>query len=161
MKLAEKYYGKPGLAGKLLAKDRNMIRPKETDLLALLESHSLDYLFLYRSVAKQHGLKMLPLPDEINLKRAEFKGLYQTATVTLSGKRPGETMVRRGEPMVYGITIPKSSPNRSAAIAFVAFVLDARKGMKVIESMGQPTAVPSPCEGYDRLPAVLKRYAMK
>ena len=35
-KLAEKYYGVPGLSEKLLAKDHRFIRPKETDLIALV-----------------------------------------------------------------------------------------------------------------------------
>ena len=36
-KLAEKHYNRKGLATQLLAKDTKYIRPKETDLLALLE----------------------------------------------------------------------------------------------------------------------------
>jgi molybdate/tungstate transport system substrate-binding protein len=51
-KLAEKQYGVPGLAERLLKKDRRYIRPKETDLLALLEMNEIDYIFLYRSVAE-------------------------------------------------------------------------------------------------------------
>ena len=30
----------------------------------LLETHTIDYIFLYRSVAQQHDLKYLLLPDE-------------------------------------------------------------------------------------------------
>ena len=43
--LAEKYYGVSGLAQKLEEKaNERFIRPKETDLLALLESGEIDYL---------------------------------------------------------------------------------------------------------------------
>jgi molybdate/tungstate transport system substrate-binding protein len=56
--LAQKHYNIPGLAEKLTAKDK-YIRPKETDLLALLEAGEIDYVFIYRSVASQHGLKTL------------------------------------------------------------------------------------------------------
>ena len=48
--LAESYYQQKGLAEQLMAKDQNYIRPKETDMLGLLESNAIDYIFLYRSV---------------------------------------------------------------------------------------------------------------
>ncbi|MBU1239230.1 substrate-binding domain-containing protein, partial [Myxococcota bacterium] len=47
MKLSELHYKKPGLAKSLLQKDRKNIRPKETDLLALLEAGQIDYFFIY------------------------------------------------------------------------------------------------------------------
>ncbi len=54
--LAEEYYGRPGLAKALTEKHGNKyIRPKETDLLALLEAGEIDYVFIYRSVGQQHG----------------------------------------------------------------------------------------------------------
>jgi molybdate/tungstate transport system substrate-binding protein len=37
----------------------------ETELLALLESRSIDYAFLFRSTAEDHHLKVLALPPEI------------------------------------------------------------------------------------------------
>jgi len=76
MKLAEIYYGQPGLADRMLNKNKEHIRPKEVDLLALLEAGELDYIFLYRSVAEQHHLKYLVLPDEINLKKGEHESYY-------------------------------------------------------------------------------------
>ncbi|MHC4546839.1 MAG: extracellular solute-binding protein, partial [Planctomycetota bacterium] len=54
--LAESFYKRPGLSDKMLAKDQRYIRPKEVDLLALLEVGELDYMFIYRSVAEQHNL---------------------------------------------------------------------------------------------------------
>ncbi len=67
LKLGEKYYNQPELMKTFENKDRNFIRPKETDLIALLETGALDYIFQYKSVAVQHSLKYLELPDEINL----------------------------------------------------------------------------------------------
>ena len=97
--LAEKRLQQEGLANQLTAKHGDRyIRPKETDLLALLEAGEIDYLFIYRSVAAQHGLNMIFLPDEINLKSSAFAGLYRTATVKLSGKTPGQFIIRKGEP---------------------------------------------------------------
>jgi len=52
LKLAEAYYQRPGLAERILQKDKRFIRPKETDLLALLESGTIETAFIYRSVAQ-------------------------------------------------------------------------------------------------------------
>jgi molybdate/tungstate transport system substrate-binding protein len=160
-KLAEKHYGKPGLASKLLEKDQRYIRPKETDLLALLEVKAIDYAFLYRSVAEQHGLKWLALPNEVNLKDPRLADYYGTVSVDVTGDKPGAVMSVRGEPMVYGVTIPKSSPNPKAALAFVAFLLDKDKGMAIMEKNGQPSVMPAPSETYDKIPDVLRGYALK
>jgi molybdate/tungstate transport system substrate-binding protein len=55
------YYGRPGLADSLLGKDTEYIRPKEVDLVALISSGVIDYMFQYRSVAIQHGFPFLEL----------------------------------------------------------------------------------------------------
>ena len=159
MQLAEKYYQKTGLAEKLISKNQNYIRPKETDLLALLESSAIDYIFLYRSVAEQHGLDFVLLPDEVNLKRPELTNYYKTAAVDISGKEPGTTITKKGAPMVYGITIPKNAPNPDAAMAFMKFLLDENQGMAVMKKNGQPSMVPSMSESYDAIPEELKKYA--
>lgn len=159
MKLAESFYNQPGLTNKLIAKDIEYIRPKETDLIALLEAGELDYIFLYRSVAEQHGLKFLILPDEINLKRAELQDEYKKVSVEISGKNPGEKIVQYGDAMVYGFTIPKNSPNPELAKRFVRYFLDKNKGLKILEEQGQPTAIPSYSETYNFIPDDLKQYA--
>jgi len=159
MQLAESYYGVPGLADRLLGKDRRFIRPKETDLLPLLETHGIDYIFLYRSVADQHGLSSLRLPDEINLSNPDFAERYAAARVEVSGQNPGETIVKTGAPMVYGVTIPSNAASPELAITFVRFLLDADKGMAIMERNGQPSIVPAATETYDQLPAALREYA--
>lgn len=161
MKLAEKHYNKPGLADKMLKKDLKYIRPKEVDLLALLEAHVIDYIFLYRSVAQQHGLEFLLLPDQVNLKKSELTDLYSTVSVDVTGKKPGEFIAKKGAPMVYGVTIPKNAPNPKVALAFVEFFLDKNKGMAIMEKNGQPSVVPSSTSTFDKLPASLRRYAAK
>lgn len=161
IQLAEKYYKIKGLEKQLLAKDHNFIRPKETDLIALLESNAVDYIFLYRSVAEQHNLNYILLPDSINLKKIEYADYYKTANVEIKGKKPGEKIIQTGEPMVYGITILKNAPNSKAAEAFVEFLLDKETGMKIIEKNGQPSVIPSKTESFDKTPAALKKYATK
>jgi len=148
--LAQNHYRIEGLAEKLKARagDR-FIRPKETDLLALLETGEIDYLFIYRSVATQHGLKMVLLPDEINLKSQAHAALYSTAVVEVSGRKPGETILRKGEPMIYSVTIPKNAPNRRAAEAWVA--------LAIMEDNGQPFISPPEVDGRENLPEVIRR----
>ena len=161
LKLAELYYHQPGLAGKLIAKDTRFIRPKEVDLLALLEAGELDYIFLYRSVAEQHGLQFLKLPDEINLKKAELEDQYQKVSVELNGATPGSKITQYGSSMVYGVTIPKNAPNPGLAKKFIEYLLTAEKGLKIMEQMGQPAVVPSVCDQYDKLPSDLRKFAVR
>ena len=156
--LAEKYYNKKGIADKLLKKDVQHIRPKEVDLLALLESNSIDYIFIYKSVAEQHKLKYIILPDEINLKDPKMGSLYASVSMNVKGKKPGEIKVQKGEAMIYGLTIPKNAPNVKAALAFVEFFLDKEKGMKIMESNGQPSVVPSCSSTYAKVPESLKKF---
>jgi len=160
-KLAESYYNKIGFAEKLLKKDKNFMRPKETDLLALLESNTLDYIFLYRSVANQHNLESLLLPDSVNLGNPSLSGHYANVGVDIAGKKPGEKITIKGEPMVYGVTMLKDAPNPSAAKAFLQFLLSDDKGLKIMEKNGQPTLVPAKTQTYKNIPEEFKQYASK
>ncbi len=159
-KLAEKHYNLEGFSKTILEKDTKHIRPKETDLLALLEVNSIDYLFIYKSVAEQHNLKFIVLPDEINLKKSELKELYATVSVDIAGKKPGEKVTMIGDPMVYGITGIKNSPNEKAKITFLDFVLSA-KGQEIMHKNGQSTKAPYVNEHFDKIPAELQKYAKK
>ncbi len=161
IKLAEKYYKLNGFSDKMLKRNLNNIRPKETDLLALLESNSIDYIFLYRSVAEQHKLKYLILPDSINLKKAEFADFYKTVSIEVDGKTPKDKMVEIGEPMVYGVTIPKIAPNYKVAELFINYLLNENKGLAIMRRNGQPSVVPSKTASYDKLPENLKKFAIK
>ncbi len=155
-RLAEKYYQLPGLFDTLLEKRplRN-VRPKEVDLLALLESHELDYIFIYRSVAEQHKGLYLILPDEINLKSCQFADFYRTVEVQLTGKAPSETVTRKGAPMVYGITIPTTSQNSELAVKFIAFLLGP-DGRRIMAENGQPEIHPPMVDDLNALPDELK-----
>ena len=159
LELAEKFYQKPGFAKRILDKDKNYIRPKEVDLVALLESGSIDYAFLYRSVAIQHNLKYITLPDEINLKNMGLVAQYATATTEINGEKPGQKKTVKGEPMIYSVTMLRDAPNKPAAIAFLQFLLSSDKGMKIMEKNGQPSVIPMATENYDKLPAELKPFA--
>lgn len=154
--LAEKYYQIPGLYKKLIKKRKlKNIRPKEVDLLALLEIGELDFIFIYRSVAEQHKGLYLVLPDEINLKSTELTDYYQSARVEISGKSPGETITKKGAPIVYGITIPKSAQSPKLAARFIAFILDL-EGQHIMKENGQPEIIPAGVDNFDALPSLLK-----
>ena len=154
--LAEKHYGVPGLATALAEKHGDRyVRPKETDLLALLEAGEIDYLFIYRSVGQQHGLKILRLPDEINLRSPDLADLYATATVQVTGKEPGQFITRTGAPIEYSVTIPKAAKARALAEAYVALLLSA-DGQAIMSKCGQRPLVPAQTREYDRVPARLQ-----
>jgi molybdate/tungstate transport system substrate-binding protein len=156
--LAEKYYKVPGLYEKLIANcpEKN-IRSKEVDLLALLEAGELDMIFIYRSVAQQHDGGYLILPDEINLKTMEHSDFYSHAEIELTGSKPGETIVRKGAPMVYGITVPKTAASPELGTAYVEFVL-SKKGRDIMAANGQPEIVPPLVDNKDALPGELKAF---
>jgi len=160
VKLSESYYKKPGLAENILAKNQRFIRPKETDLIALLQTQTIDYIFIYRSVAVQHNLKYLLLSDSINLKKPELSDWYSNFSLEINGKEPGEKTLLIGEPMVYGLTIPNNAPNKELAIIFTSFLLDKDKGMKIIEQNGQPSLIPSPTTTWHKIPEALNKCAL-
>jgi molybdate/tungstate transport system substrate-binding protein len=103
LQLAEKYYDIPNLFEELIQSHSSisvtqdghdftikapenldpdssiMIRPKEVDLMAQLETGELDYLIIYRSVAYQHrysGVDFVNLPDAIDLSNPNLASDY-------------------------------------------------------------------------------------
>ncbi len=152
MKLADLYYGKP-IFEELIEKNTNIranethvyapkeievkndkvvIRPKETDLTGLVESGSLDYYFIYKSVAEQHNLRYITLPDEINLRDFGKADFYGQVSITIGST--GKTI--RAKPIVYGVTIPKDAPNRELAIEFLKYLL-GENGQRVFRENHQ------------------------
>ena len=143
LQLAEKYFKKPGLYDRMLAnRPQANIRPKSVELVSLLQTGNMDYAWEYLSVAVQHGLRYVVLPDEINLGNYKQDPFYSQAVVKVTGKKPGEYMEMRGESVTYGITLIKDAPNREAAIAFLKYMLDPKGGLKVLKDQGQPPFVP-------------------
>lgn len=135
--LAEEYYNVPGLYQQFEeASPPKFIRPKETDLIPLLQSSDLDYAFNYLSVARQHNLNYIDLPEEINLSDPIFEDLYQTARVELDGTEPGSIILRQGEPIIYGVTVPLSAPSPALAAEFLSFLFSL-EGRAIIENQGQ------------------------
>ncbi len=143
MQLAEKALGKPGLYDKLLAnRPQENIRPKSVELISLLQTGNMDYAWEYLSVAVQHKLRYIVLPDEMNLGNYKYDPIYEKAVVKVTGKKPGTYMEMKGKSCTYGVTLIENAPNREAAVAFLAYMLDPEGGLKILEEMGQPPFVP-------------------
>jgi molybdate/tungstate transport system substrate-binding protein len=155
IKLAEKKYDKRGFAQSMLQKDVENIRPKETDLIALLEKNQIDYIFLYKSVAMQHGLKYLRLPDSLSLGNFRLNDWYGNVSIETLGSQPGLTITEFGEAMIYGMTIPLKTKNQELAERFAAFVLDKEKGQAILKSLGQDPVTDFQNPYQNELPASL------
>jgi molybdate/tungstate transport system substrate-binding protein len=156
--LAEKYYNVPGLYAKLIAGcPLQNVRPKETDLIPLLEAGQIDYLFIYKSVCEQHHMPFVTLPAQINLGSPAYSNFYKQAIIKISGNSPGTFVEKKGAPMVYGITIPVNAPNSEWAVKFLAFVLGPQ-GRDIMEKNGQHAIYPAKLSGdAGRLPPAIKQ----
>jgi molybdate/tungstate transport system substrate-binding protein len=136
--LAEKFYRQPELAQQLRrAFPPRYIRPKEADLVALVQAGELDYAWSYLSIARTTGLRHVDLPAEVNLSDPSLAELYAQARVRLPGAtRAGrDSLEFRGEPIVYALTIPTLAPHPRTAAAFVQFLFST-EGQAILESNG-------------------------
>ena len=130
--LAETHAGEPGLAARLRAAvPRKNIRPKSADLVALLQAGELDYAWEYESVAQAASLQYLRLPAAIDLGDPARVDAYAKAEVRVLGGAHGDTITFRGEPIVYGLSIPTGAPHRTIAEQFVAFLL-SEEGRRIL-----------------------------
>lgn len=154
MQLAERYYEQPGLYDRLmrLSPARN-VRPKEADLVGVLQAGEFDYIWSYESLAQATKLRYITLPAAIDLGTPADTDVYATASVRVAGKTPEDTLTIKGQPIVYALSIPRAAPHPDVAEQFVAFVLspEGRKLMHatkldaldtpVIIGSGAPAAV--------------------
>jgi molybdate/tungstate transport system substrate-binding protein len=111
---------------------RVFIKQKSVALLGDLESGNIDYAIEYLSVAKQHGLKYIALPDKINLSNSSMDSVYSKAVVRLAD---GKTV--RGGAINYAITVPNNAPDKEDAYRFVNLLI-GDKGREIMEQCGQP-----------------------
>lgn len=125
------------------------IRDKSVELVSLCQTGGLDYAFEYSSVAKQHGLKYLELPESIDLSDVAYTDTYKRV------KAEKTTGTSIGKPIVYGITIPRNAPNPELAEDFVRYVIN-ELGQRVFTDNGQPPIVPAVASDIDAIPESLK-----
>lgn len=124
--LAERHYGVPGLAARLLAAApaRN-VRPREADQIALLQAGELDYVWTYESLARQAGLPYRRLPDDVDLGAVADSAVYATASVRVPGRTRRDSVTFRGEPVVYALAVPRRAPHPAGGAALAAFLTGA------------------------------------
>ena len=156
-KLAEKFYNRLGLAEKLASKNKDFIRPKEVDLVALVEANAVDYMFQYKSVAIQHNLKYIELPREINLGDPAMNDIYKTVSQDITGSTPGSKMTVTGEYINYSLTVLENAPHSKDAVNFVSFLLSDR-GMDIFRKNGQQPISPCISGQPEMIPISLKKY---
>ena len=134
--LSERHYGERGLAARLAAASppRN-VRPKEADLVGLLQAGEFDYIWSYESMARAIGLRYLTLPAEVDLSSLDLADSYAVAQVTVRGARMGERVTFRGAPIVYGLGVPRGAPHRALGERFGAFLLSS-EGREILRREG-------------------------
>jgi molybdate/tungstate transport system substrate-binding protein len=142
--------------------DSNIVlRGGSVALLALLESGDIDYAFEYESVARQHGLRYVELPPELNLGDQAWADTYASVQVQLDFQRfASVTPIFDGAVIGYGVTIPSNAPNPNQAQAFVKFLLGP-EGAAFMEANSHPI-FPSPqVDNCNALPANLSAFCDK
>ena len=157
MRLADEFYGRPGLADSLLGKDTEYIRPKEVDLVALVSSGVIDYMFQYRSVAVQHGFRFLELPKEINLSSPEMTELYAGVSYMIPGEEPGLRTEVHGDYISYSGTVMDRAPEKELAMKFFDFML-SEEGRKIFRECGQEPLSPAVADDPDAVPGSLRKF---
>lgn len=158
-KLADLYYniGKPqeGIysALKNFCLKENVL-PDVAELLHLLESLSLDYAFVYESTAKQHNLKYIQLPKEINLGSPELAAVYKEAKIEVERKKGGKEIII-GAPIIFALTIPKDAVNFTGAVEFVKFLLGPQ-GQRILTANDQGLIQPYTAYSPENIPEEIR-----
>lgn len=134
--LAERSLGRVGLAERLLvqAPARN-VRPKEADLVGLLEAGEFDYIWSYESMAKATDLRYVLLGDSVDLSNTELAAFYAGTSVSVRGPTQGSRVEFIGEPIVYAFAVPLKAPNAALAQRFVTFLV-SEEGKAILRREG-------------------------
>lgn len=124
------------LEAKVLAKVGTAgMRADVAELLAPLQAGAMDYAFVYGTTAATAGLRILELPEKINLSSPDYAEHYAKASVTVAGRNPGETITRKGKPIVYGASLNGQTPARELAGEFLALLL-SEQGSRMLSTEG-------------------------
>lgn len=121
--LTERARQSPGLAARLAARSpmRN-VRPKEADLVGLLQAGEFDYIWSYESMARGIGLRWVRLGTDVDLSDPDAASNYAEATVTVRGARAGDSVTFTGAPIVYAFAVPREAPHPELARRFALFL---------------------------------------
>ena len=140
-----------------------MVRSAEVDLTSALELGSIDYLFIYESVASMHassGERILQLPTNINMNSTAYASFYgKVRVIQFADSTDASKIVTvKGSPIVYGVTIPANCRNPTLAVEFVQMLL-GQDGQATMKAAGQEPIVPG-YAGYwkSKVPEGLQSY---
>jgi molybdate/tungstate transport system substrate-binding protein len=132
-----------------------VMRGASVELLSLLESGELDYAFEYESVIQQHGLKLLALPDALNLGSENHD--YSGVEVLLDFQRFSKVKpIFKGEQIGYGITIPNNAIHSKEAESFIQFLLGP-EGRAIMLANDQPIFKDPVGVNYENIPDNLQK----
>ncbi len=166
IKLAEGYYGEPQLYYTLVSQNFNpmfisysggagktillvpetqtpvggkvYLRASGVMLIPLLESGTIDYCFLYKSMAEQQNFSCVELPPEISMGDASQEPYYSQVTVEFQHQRFATVNLNRtGSTIYYGMTIPANAPNPALAASFIQFMVNGT-GRAIFEASHFP-----------------------
>ena len=122
--LAEAHYAEPGLARTLLAAaPERHVRPREADQIAMLEAGALDYVWTYENLARAADLPYVRLPDAIDLGSVADSAAYARASVRVRGASSVDSLLVRGEPILYAAAIMRDSPRSALGARFLAYLV--------------------------------------
>jgi molybdate/tungstate transport system substrate-binding protein len=154
MKLAEQYYQQPGLANRLVTNSSaHVVRPKEVDLMGLLQTGEIDYAWSYESVAQGANLSYVTLPRAIDLSDPARAADYARAKVKIPGNSPKDSVEIEGEPILYAFTVPREAPHKALGERFAAFLV-SNTGKRII-AREHLEPLPAPIYVGDSIPRIL------
>ncbi len=121
LKLAEIFYSKPNLVNAIRYKQSVIERPKEVDLITLLELGEADYTIIYKSVAVQHNLLFIELSDSLDLGNNKLLEWYNKQYVSYNV--PAKGIVSEPiQPILYGYCINKQRKDKKGVQSFYHFL---------------------------------------
>ena len=106
-----------------------VIVPTETYLDAQLETGAVDYVLSYSSEAISHKLQYIDPGPQVNLSNLTLADWYAKVNATVNGKHVS------GAPILYDVTIPSNSPDRSMSISFIK-ALFSPMGQQILRTSG-------------------------
>jgi molybdate/tungstate transport system substrate-binding protein len=138
--------------------NRMSLRGASMECINLIESGAVDYTFEYKSVVRQHNLKYIELPPQINLGDATYTKDYSKVRIKLDFRRfQSVTPIFDGVQCIYGVAIPNNSIRQDNAVKFIQFMLGP-DGQRIFSENHQPPLSPPVCDNVNALPEGLKTF---
>ncbi len=124
-KLSEIHYNRPGLYRALSGRlDSRWMRPRSSELVALLQAGVLEFAFLYLSTAVQNNLPYLRFPPQVSLGDPAYREAYARVFVDIpSPHNQGSRIEIQGAPIRAGVAL--LGAGKEAAASFLAFLISA------------------------------------